>query len=116
MNEKNLRRLAKYLQSRSLKADFIMSYYSRKQPLGYGIGNCGTAGCAVGHGPYAGIRKLKKEDWLSYSVRVFGLERHSREWDWCFSGLWASKDNTPKGAAKRILTLLKSGVPGGWQC
>ena len=30
---------------------------------------------------------------------------------WCFSGEWCEIDNTPRGAAKRIRVLLKSGLP-----
>jgi hypothetical protein len=33
---------------------------------------CGTAACLCGHGPMAGIQPLEREDWPTYSARVFG--------------------------------------------
>ena len=107
MNRTNLRILADYLESKKLKADFSMETYSADggsyKPV------CGSVGCAVGHGPYAGLPKNSTESWYAYEVRVFGLQ--NEEWEWCFSGLWAKYDNTPKGAAARIRYLLKRGTP-----
>lgn len=107
MNRTNLEILADYLESEKLKADFSMEIYSEDgadyKPV------CGSVGCAIGHGPYAGLPKRPKETWYAYADRVFGLP--PTEWRWCFSAYWARSDNTPEGAAKRIRYLLKRGAP-----
>ena len=107
MNRKNLRILADYLESKKLKAAFSMETYSADgesyKP------NCGAVGCAIGHGPYAGIPKRVSESWDAYDTRVFGLQGEALRW--CFSSRWAEIDNTPEGAAKRIRYLLEHGAP-----
>lgn len=111
--EKNLRILAEYLLSDELKAEFSMRYFT-----GYSILtednqlDCGTVGCAVGHGPFAGIYKDSTETWGEYAVRVFGITSVSTGlYCWVFTSAWANYDNTAKGAGKRILYALKYGVP-----
>lgn len=111
--ENNLRKLAAYLLAGELKADFNMrdftdrarGFLPQKEAT-----DCGTVGCAVGHGPFAGIPKTKEETWSDYSYRVFGLFVDSY-WEWCFSDEWEEIDNSPKGAAKRIIYLLEEGLP-----
>lgn len=104
------------------------------------INHCGTAACAVGHGPSLGRIKDKAfaifkpiegmfektytdftgetykaqeyEGWTDYCERVFGIEGGDEEFEWCFGGSWSDIDNTPKGAAKRIAYMLKHGIPG----
>lgn len=72
---------------------------------------CGTVGCAVGHGPDAGIPSLPGESWRAYCQRqLLPIEQHSA-WLWCFSDTWASVDNTPAGAALRILYYLRNNHP-----
>ena len=73
--------------------------------------SCGTVACACGHGPSLGIPALPSEDWEDYSYRVFGLNELSYQFEWCFSGVWENHDNTPHGAAYRILYMLDQGVP-----
>lgn len=111
--ENNLRKLIKYLRG-SLKAKFEMAVFSE-----FGNGknetNCGSVGCVVGQGPYAGVRKRKKESWSEYSERKFGLPIESAEWDWCFSATWHRANNTPTGAAARIERLLTKGLPRNWR-
>lgn len=113
-HEDNLRKLAAYLLSGELKADFDMSRFSntllpinkRRET------HCGTAGCAAGHGPYAGIPKNEDESWEDYIIRVFGIGKElDYYYSWCFQGEWIGLDNTPEGAAKRILWLLDNGLP-----
>lgn len=113
MNTKNLETVAAYLESGDLKAAFNMQDFAGDSTDSYGS-SCGSVGCAIGHGPYAGIPKLPDEDWCSYSDRVFGLAADLRAWDWCFSGAWVNIDNTPRGAAKRIRYLLANGRPPEW--
>lgn len=74
---------------------------------------CGTSACAVGHGPLAGIRKLRTDgSWEGYCKRVFGIDSyHEDDWNWLFSDKWAMRDNTPEGAAARIRWYLMHGAP-----
>lgn len=108
-HEKNLRQLAAYLLSGELKSEFNMGQFCDSGEL-Y-VSHCGTAGCAAGHGPYAGIPKRPTEDWYDYMLRVFGVRTDEELYDWTFSGFWYQSDNTPEGAAKRILWALDHGVP-----
>jgi hypothetical protein len=71
---------------------------------------CGAVACALGHGPLAGIKPKRGEDWREYSGRCF-CPRASHEWEWCFGQGWQGVDSTPKGAAQRILYLLEKGLP-----
>jgi len=100
--------------------------------------DCGTAACAIGHAPTLAqvdseFRPTKRkitmtnpwtkeettfkepESWTAYTYRVFGLEEFSREWYWCFGPNWSNVDNTPVGAAKRIMYFIKNGVPDDWK-
>lgn len=101
----NRRKLISYLKKKTLKAKFDMGAFTElansfeDQDL---LSDCGTIGCAVGHGPYAGINKEVNEDWLLYSYRAFGIDFEFIEWDFCFSGEWENHDNTALGAAKRL--------------
>jgi len=99
----NLEQLAAYLRSGNLQAEFDMGGYSD---------HCGSVGCAVGHGPYAGIPKNEEELWHSYSDRVF-VESIRAE-SWMFDADWELVDNTPEGAAARIEWFLEHGVPDNW--
>jgi hypothetical protein len=74
--------------------------------------HCGTAACALGHGPAAGIfPKSEDDDWDVYSKSMFGLTQYSRTWEFCFGSDW---ENDPKLAAARIRHLLNFGVPKGF--
>lgn len=115
----NLAKLAAYL--RTLPADypdFEMRGFVREGDRTFAhIAGCGTAACAVGHGPKAGIEPLRGESWFAYSYRTFvpvyvdGCEVNGRVWDWCFASSWARVDNTVHGAAARIEYMLAHGVP-----
>lgn len=117
MNRENLKKLADYLLSGNLKADFDMSDYSseRHHYRGGSPTDCGTVGCAVGHGPHSGIKKYKSESWAEYAERGFGLSLIDDEWHWCFADEWVFTDNTPEGAGKRINWLLEKGLPRDWK-
>lgn len=79
-------------------------------------GHEGPLACGVlGHAVRAGIRALPNEDWLAYQVRVLGAERDSPLEDWLLSALWLGTDNTPDGAAMRLMYVLDYGVPGDWE-
>ncbi len=96
----NLDRLANYLDS--LAPDYdrfdMRTYFGSRQPSGY-LGHCsvaaysqlvpsldcvpcGTAACALGHGPAAGVRISGDDTWMGYCRRAFGCRQyHSDLWD-----------------------------------
>lgn len=108
----NLLKLAMYLLSGNLRAEFDISTYDD------GIRNhryfCGTVGCAVGQGPFAGIPKSKTERWTHYGLSNFS-DGSTELYEWLFSYMWKDTDNTPEGTAKRILYTLKFGLPNNWE-
>jgi hypothetical protein len=91
--------------------DYSFEIQQRKK-----IHQCGTAACAVGYGPSAGVRVGKDDQtWQHYSARVFGYTVNGDDWEYMFSGSWDSYDNTPEGAAKRIGYVIEhGGAPAGW--
>lgn len=115
--EDNLRKLANYLMRFSKlkrpKSTFDMSKFSDGEAFAIARKEteCGTFGCAVGHGPYAGVAKRKNENWNDYAERAFGAVMAEGVWRWLFSSLWCVTDNTPAGAAKRIRWYFEHGVP-----
>jgi hypothetical protein len=118
---KNLAKLSEYLLAPRLKrntkfdmSDYVGSLGDRIE-IGYEeMENCGSVGCAVGHGPYAGIPKAKAECWDSYSSRCFSGEDND-VFQFLFGSDWAEADNTRKGAAKRIQYFLETGeVPSAF--
>ena len=61
-------------------------------------------------------------DWDDYSMSAFGMHAHStlafsHIWHWCFSAPWGltyegrQLDNTPQGAACRIVAALEGNIP-----
>jgi hypothetical protein len=91
-----------------------------------GVPSCGTAACAVGHGPAAGIlvpRSMitkdwwgeKSVDWHAYSERFLGKWEENRAaeiyFDWLFGEVWSAYDNHHHGAAARIRYVLDNGAP-----
>lgn len=114
--ETNLRKLAAYLLTLPADyPDFEMDNFAQAQGVFGGsvayVPACGTAACAVGHGPAAGFKPNGHENWCEYSERVFIRDNDSDAWDWCFAGSWSDTDNTVHGAAKRILWMLQHGLP-----
>lgn len=109
----NLEKLARYLWDLP-QAAFSMHTFSQS---GYmpELHECGTVGCAVGNGPLAGIKVVPGETWNDYHARALGSDcEHGGVYCWCFHGRWVIADNTPRGAAKRILYMLRRGVPASW--
>lgn len=108
----NLRLLASHLLSLPAEyPSFAMSTFTND---GQGWGphvahkaECGTAACAVGHGPLIGLDPLPGETWTSYSERLFIADHSHEAWEWCFGGDWATVDNTAHGAAHRINWMLE---------
>lgn len=110
--QSNLLKLATYLLSGNLRADFDMSRYD--DLVRHHRYFCGTVGCAVGHGPFAGIPKSKTEPWIHYSLSNFA-NGSGELYKWLFYSDWMDTDNTPEGTAKRILYTLKFGLPNNWR-
>ncbi len=114
----NLLKLANYLEdTANLKAKFSMDQYTDHQDdydEDFKI-KCGSVGCAIGHGPYAGIIKHEDEDWYDYSRRVFTNATSQLKEDsiftWVFHPKWKNTDNTSIGAAKRIKWFLENNIP-----
>lgn len=120
--ERNLRQLATYLwhlpKSRFGKThQFSMSQFDNNIFKSEANStDCGTAGCAVGHAPYAGIHKKLGETWTEFSERQLFCATSPSEYaryQFLFGYSWRAKDNTPRGAARRIFCLLNGqAVPG----
>lgn len=125
INRENLARLATYLKS--LPADtpkFQMDRYANNargdEVPPYSLKEemeCGTAACAAGYGPMAGIAPRQREGWNEYITRTLidTSLGHAFAWRWCFSCDWADIDNTPHGAAARIEYFLENGVPANME-
>lgn len=113
INVENLEKLARYLLQPKIMASFDMQDFAEFKDDSKKSTVCGSVGCAVGHGPYAGIPKRNNQSWMMYSNENFiKCYVDGDEWDWCFSNYWVDYDNTPLGAALRILVLTRGdGVP-----
>lgn len=126
MNIENLTKLAVYLEGLPSDYDhfgmasFVESNHGFEKLQNYALNNggvhtCGTAACAAGHGPAAGILVPKKYvtaysvNWVLYSREKFDLD--SAEWEWLFDGGWTDYDDTHQGAAARIRYLLEHKKP-----
>lgn len=77
----NLARLATYLEALPADyAEFDMGSYQKREGSGSGLPlarrlkapTCGSSACAIGHGPFAGIRVYGDFSWSAYADRVFG--------------------------------------------
>lgn len=120
MNRKNLRKLANYLLNlpedykHFHMGDYLTlegSYYSARRAKEI-INYCGTAGCAIGHAPLIKGLEAGNEYWSEYTSRVFGVDEFKdARWRWAFHPDWSAVDNTPQGAALRILYMLDFDVP-----
>ncbi len=122
----NLKKLADYLLAipedyTQFHMDDFCSYHSKQSSsvlakpfeATHALTQCGTVACALGHGPAAGIEPRFDESWRTYAMRCFippsGF--NSYEYQFIFGAEWSIVDNTPQGAAKRILFYLKNGIP-----
>lgn len=84
-----------------------------------GVASCGTAACAAGHGPAAGVLMPDKFirprgrgfsiDWEGYARELFASD--GRVFDWLFQGSWGFYDNHHYGAAARVRYALDRGGP-----
>ncbi len=113
----NLAKLSAYLKG--LPADyshFDMGVYNSTDRKRATPRKCGTAACAAGHGPSAGIEPLPGEKWDMYVDRAFvPFDEGSEGFYWMFSGAWEATDPTHYGAAARIDWFLEKGVPADFE-
>jgi hypothetical protein len=116
----NLAKLAAYLWTLPADyPDFGMDMFTKDQRRGMGFhapyaAECGTAACAAGHGPKAGVEPLPGETWRTYSQRAFVPCEDAFNcpaWEWVFAAGWCRTDNTAHGASARIGWMLNHGVP-----
>lgn len=126
INVENCTRLAEYLESlpedydRFTMETFFMKADGREPSLptlnpGPAMHVCGTAACAIGHGPAAGVPVGRATSWMEYSENFAPVL--SNEWDWMFAASWNDVDDTHRGAAARIRYLLDGNeVPEGFYC
>ena len=98
----NLLRLAAHLDLVVTNLRFDMGTFQNE---------CGTIGCACGHGPSLGIARNDRETWLDYAERAFSAGVFDPAHFWMFGGAWQGIDNTPRGAASRIRYALVHGIP-----
>jgi hypothetical protein len=111
--EANLRKGAEGLMNLPPDRPFDMKAYRGDNGSPGDVHDCGTAGCAMGYFP-TWIPAISGEIcWYQYEVRVTGLALDP--WLWCFDLDWSLIDNTPQGAARRILYLLDNGLPDNWR-
>lgn len=126
--ELNCYKLARYLWELEASPDIGFSmerFYAVKNEW-----NCDSAACALGHGPFAGIGlgennfTLTPNSEYSVSYRSFSGETEATTWQYysnesfapfeysdtfynmVLNGKWAFTDNTPKGAAFRMLMFV----------
>ena len=114
----NLVKLARFLYTEPIdRRHFDMSIYSESDnDVACDNRECGTAGCAIGWAPVAGIAPLENEEWSDFSDRTLIIGWTDADaWSWCFCMDWLGTDNTPHGAAKRIIWLLLYGLPDDWE-
>lgn len=140
MNTENLSKLATFLDElpedyrQFGMADFTNQWMSPEELKQYQTdptyNPCGSAACAVGHAPAAGIKVdpstitqqildgYSTDIWDAYVQAAFGIKFDSTAFEFMFGGGWADHDNTPKGAAARIRYVVANNnipdIPTGW--
>jgi len=122
MNRANLLRMAKYIaevpQEKFNMFDFRTGDKSTIE--------CNSVGCVIGHCTVLeNLEELEKFrtlgpknidfDFDSWSAVFTGLPSNEDKWGWCFGYSWVYSDNTPKGAAQRIVYLVNHGLPTNWE-
>lgn len=127
----NLRKMAKFILTIP-EPKFDMSRFRAKPSRKGGIlflddseftHECETIGCVLGHCTALDTEKNLNQyksaycgfEYGAWSEEFTGIPVLSNDWDWCFSGVWVSVDNTREGASKRILYYLKNGLPRNWE-
>jgi hypothetical protein len=72
---------------------------------------CGTSCCALGTAAWHGIGSMTRDmNWEEYSAKNYGMKFGSELWTFLFGGDWRYADDTPEGAAARILKFVTEGT------
>ena len=123
IHKQRLKRLAEYLLTKVPREKFDMAFFRNGE---HNRHICSTAGCALGWAPAIMLpsthRKYLRSEEVYESInklyhiigeKYFGIEpfHDSEIWDYLFSYSWSRIDNTPQGAAARILYFLDHGIP-----
>lgn len=110
MNTENLLKLATYLAKLPEDYDhFSMNYWNEdpESTLEHNEpSHCETVACALGHAPYCVSPMKKNEYWMIYAERIFNLPFEKMKF--VFDYQWSELDDTPRGAAKRIVYFIKN--------
>lgn len=107
--KKNLKKLGTMLRGYTFHdVEFDMSVYDDGIGDGFRKYDCGTVGCAVGHGPYCGIPKELIETWEEYAERSFGIAYTTNDFEYLFC---CYHENNQYDVGCRILDYLENGVP-----
>jgi len=117
IQRQNLKDLRDYLSGDLHEgSEFDMQRFSEENGDRDAATECGSVGCAIGHGPYAGIRKYEEETWQEYSVRAFSADwrlpapqDEKYQYAWMFHTIWAEHFPTKDDAVKRIDAFLQYG-------
>ena len=107
----NFKTLLDYLRKGKLKAKFNLEMYS--DGLKEIETDCGSEGCAIGHGPYAGIEKLSTEAWFEYHSRTL-TNSNNELWAWCFgmdNGFMNEELSELDNVVIKMHIALNEGVP-----
>lgn len=114
--EANLRKGAEGLMNLPSERPFDMKLYRGDGGKPSDPHDCETVGCALGYFPMWIPAQEGEKRWNDYEARAtgLGLSYGGSAWIWCFGMDWAGIDNTPQGAARRILHMLDNGLPDDW--
>lgn len=102
ISRKNLRKLANALLDPSVLSEWKFDMYLYTT-------------CAIGFAFKVGIGK-KDRSWDEYvNENLVKTDQNPGIFEYMFSHKWIDKDNTREGAGKRILYVLKHGIPENWR-
>lgn len=111
-NRSGLEKLLAYLEIRDLKAELNMFVYEENRGKHSGVGSldCGSVGCLIGHGPYAGIEKDPNDKWMTYALKEFlSLEVNCILYKFLFSYNWEDvKQDQLEAAILRLKYILEN--------
>lgn len=117
MNNENLVWMVGYLETIP-QSNFSLLYFRRGQD--YDL-KCDSVGCAIGHCVVLDENKNVPRNrmgnimYAKWSEKFTGIDANSSMWDWCFSSIWVTTDNTVKGVCDRIMWLISFGLPDNWK-
>lgn len=108
-NVVNLRRMALYISTLKQEQFDMRTFRDGQEKFRH----CDSVGCVIGHCTALDDPKniIRDKDgyimFSNWSETFTGLNMRCKEYEWCFGTIWATIDNTPDGASKRILYFLE---------